>query len=51
MTNRLIKSPLFPNKNKNKIEPGMKDDKLNLPLNLQTIQLKLLSGNDFVVDS
>ena len=49
MTMTLIKWRLFPNKNKVKIKPELKNTKSNLPPNLQTFKQKLLSRNGFFI--
>jgi len=49
MTKTLIKSRLFPNKNKIKIKPELNNNNSSiLPSNLQTNKQKLLSGSGFV---
>ena len=48
MQKTLIKSRLHSNKHKPKTELEVKNDKSNLPPNLQAFQRKLLSGNGFV---
>ena len=45
MSNTLIKSGLFPNKNKNKLEPELNISKIGLPPDLQSFKQKLLSGS------
>ena len=49
MPRTLIKSGLHSNKQKLKIKPDLNDSKSNLPLHLQSLEQKLLSGNGFIV--
>ena len=48
MPTTIIKSRLHPNKQKPKIKQEYNKTQLNLPPNLQSFKLKLLSGNGFV---
>ena len=48
MPRTLIKPRLHPNKNKPKIKRVPDKSKSNLPPNLQSFKLKLLSGNGFI---
>ena len=48
MTKILIKSRLFPNKNKTINKPEPKISKFTIPPNLQKFKQKLLSGNGFL---
>ena len=49
MPKTLIESRFFPNKNKNKTKPELKDTISNSPPNLQIFKQKLLSGNGLLV--
>ena len=48
MPRTLLKSKLHSNKQKTKTKQEMNSTKSNLPPNLQSFKLKLLSGNGFV---